>query len=87
MHVNLSRNRLATKFAQSLAKFLLGNSTLLTFDISSNPIGEAGAESLLKTLSDHNDSLESLGTLEKDPPSHSVVISLAANSFRSCTGC
>lgn len=59
--LNLSANFLDDEFANEFARTLKYNDTLWRVDISDNPIGRQGAESLLKAIEEDNESLESLG--------------------------
>ena len=57
----LCDNFLDNEFAADLAHLLEQNQILHTVDISRNPIGPEGAEYLLQSLLQNNDTLESLG--------------------------
>lgn len=59
--LKLAGNYLDNEFAVDLAHLLEVNEVLHTVDISKNPIGPDGARYLLKSLLQHNDTLESLG--------------------------
>jgi hypothetical protein len=56
-------NQLDDEFAVDLAYLLEQNSILHTVDISNNPIGPQGAQFLLQSLLQYNESIESLGDL------------------------
>jgi hypothetical protein len=50
MHINFHGNLLEDDFAHDLAELLTQNSVLHTVDISNNPIGPDGAQSVLNVL-------------------------------------
>jgi hypothetical protein len=61
--VNLSRNSLGDMFAEALAKSLQINDIVMVIDIAGNLIETDGALHLVKCLTEHNDTLESLGDI------------------------
>jgi hypothetical protein len=63
-HLDLSGNFLDNEFAVDLAHLLETNHQLHTVDISNNPIEPEGANYLLKSILEHNDTLENLGDLK-----------------------
>lgn len=50
-------------FAIALAKALETNDTVMTVNISNNLVESEGAQSLIKCLTETNDTLESLGDI------------------------
>jgi hypothetical protein len=64
MEVDLSGNFLDDSFAKDLSLVIQHNPILYKVDISKNPIGPEGAQSLLNCLLIHNETLGSLGNLE-----------------------
>jgi Ran GTPase-activating protein (RanGAP) involved in mRNA processing and transport len=62
--LRVAGNQLDDEFAVDLAILLEQNSILHTVDISNNPIGPDGAQYLLQSLLQYNDSIESLGDLQ-----------------------
>lgn len=61
--LRVAGNMLDDEFAVDLAILLEQNSILHTIDISNNPIGPDGAQYLLQSLLQYNDTIESLGDL------------------------
>ena len=64
--LNLANNFLDDEFAVDLAHLLEDNQVLHTVDISNNPIGPQGAQYLLASLLQYNDTLESLGDIDNN---------------------
>ena len=64
--LNLANNFLDDEFAVDLAHLLEDNQVMHTVDISNNPIGPQGAQYLLSSLLQYNDTLESLGDIDKN---------------------
>ena len=62
--LRVAGNQLDDAFAVDLAILLEQNSILHTVDISNHPIGPDGAQYLLQSLLQYNDSIESLGDLQ-----------------------
>ena len=66
MELNLSGNFLDDSFVFLLANTLYNNSILFKVDISENPIGPNGAQVIIKTLLESNETLGSLGDLSEN---------------------
>ena len=64
--LNLANNFLDDEFAVDLAHLLEDNQVMHTVDISNNPIGPQGAQYLLSSLLQYNDTLESLGDIDRN---------------------
>lgn len=64
--LDLSNNFLDTQFAVWLADLLRENPCIHTIDIGKNPIDPEGAEIIKNVLREGNDSLGSLGDLNKN---------------------
>ena len=64
--LRLANNLLDDEFAVDLALLLEQNQILHTIDLSNNPISEDGGKYLLQSLLQYNDTIESLGDLDKN---------------------